>query len=250
MDNEELIKTGEENTLSGIDPFKVNFIKAYSVLLGEECARYYDLTVNSLSGALPHSLFSVAVDKQELAFDVFEACLSDYCGNVLQDKANSLMNNEPKKKEFEETWFYASPRFLSNGGERVINLIQTVIKKYNVNECLGSMCLCFSKDILWLDDGVLKGIEKISEIGVKVAIKEVGDSACPLTMLSKARFDYVSLYSDFVKESKAKTNVTSAVALVDYVKALGSKVYAVADETEKDFLRKVGVTAYWSVDNF
>ena len=95
------------------------------------------------------------------------------------------------------------------------------------------VCIEVSADILYEDTETVKArLEEIRELGVKVAINEVGDEYCPFFKLSSLPFDMIFLdgYATDILETSEAEQVMGG--LVQYLKSFGVPVIAPELETD------------------
>ena len=99
---------------------------------------------------------------------------------------------------------------------------------------VGKICIELSADILYEDlKTAAEKIDEIRELGVKVAIFEVGDEFCPVFRLSEIRFDYA--FIDTYSVNSLDTDAAERVAgsLIGYLHHLKAKVIAPGLDTEE-----------------
>jgi EAL domain-containing protein (putative c-di-GMP-specific phosphodiesterase class I) len=89
------------------------------------------------------------------------------------------------------------------------------------------ICIELSADILYEDlDEARKRIDELRDIGVKVAICEVGDEFCPVFRLSKIMFDYAFMDSYTTASLDREDAEQIAGSMVNYLHYLGVKTIA------------------------
>ena len=96
------------------------------------------------------------------------------------------------------------------------------------------VCIEVSADILYEEAETVKArLEEIRELGVKVAINEVGDEFCPFFKLSGLPFDMIFLdgYATDILETSEAEQVMGG--LIQYLKSFGVPVIAPELETEE-----------------
>ena len=109
------------------------------------------------------------------------------------------------------------------------------------------LCVELSADILYenLDEAMIE-IDRIRELGVKVAICEVGDEYCPVFRLSRIPFEYAFIdgYSTSSLESDEAGRIAGSLA--GYLHYLGVKVIAPGLDTEEKIAKakEVGCDGY------
>ena len=112
---------------------------------------------------------------------------------------------------------------------------------------VGKICIELSADILYEDlKAAAERINELSELGVKVAIFEVGDEFCPVFRLSEIRFDYAFMDSYSVNSLDTDAAERVAGSLVGYLHHLKATVIAPGLDTEerRRVARRIGVDGY------
>lgn len=109
------------------------------------------------------------------------------------------------------------------------------------------ICVELSADILYEDlEAASKKINELRELGVKVAICEVGDMFCPVFRLSEIKFDYafMDVYSTASLAGEEKERI--AGSLVKYLHYLDVPVIAPGLDSEAKILgaKSVGADGY------
>lgn len=111
----------------------------------------------------------------------------------------------------------------------------------------GKICIELSADILYenLEEAAVK-IKELRELGVKVAICEVGDQFCPVFRLSELEFDYAFMDSYSTDSLDKDSAERIAGSLVKYLHHLDAKVIAPALDTEAKIAgaRAIGADGY------
>lgn len=111
----------------------------------------------------------------------------------------------------------------------------------------GKICIELSADILY--ENLEEAAEKIKELrnlGVKVAICEVGDQFCPVFRLSEIEFDYAFMDSYSTDSLDKDSAERIAGSLVKYLHYLNVKIIAPSLDNEKKIAgaRAVGADGY------
>ena len=89
------------------------------------------------------------------------------------------------------------------------------------------VCVEISADILYEDiDWLAEAVNKLREIGVKVAISEVGDAYCPVFRLAGVKFEYAFLDTHAIKLASTEQADETVKWLVEYLHARGTRVFA------------------------
>lgn len=96
-----------------------------------------------------------------------------------------------------------------------------------------SVCIELSADILYEDiNDARERIKELRELGVKIAICEVGDEFCPVFRLAELAFDYAFLDDFAVASLDREDNERVAGSLVKFLHFLNVKVVAPLLETD------------------
>ena len=111
----------------------------------------------------------------------------------------------------------------------------------------GKICIELSADILYEDlESASAKINELRELGVKVAICEVGDMFCPVFRLAEIKFDYA--FMDVYSTASLGTDSGERIAgsLVKYLHYLDVPVIAPGLETDEKIAgaKAVGVDGY------
>ena len=112
---------------------------------------------------------------------------------------------------------------------------------------IGKVCIELSADVLYEDLTVAtERIDQLRELGVKVAICEVGDQFCPVFRLSQIKFDYAFMDSYSTDSLGGESAERIAGNLVKYLHYLDARVVAPGlDSNEKiECAKRVGVDGY------
>lgn len=225
---------------NGIKAFDFESKIAINVTSNEECAEFSSLIANTTYGVLESDVYRMPTDKTEVCFEIIKYHITVICRKYLEEKRKSEEANVKTK----ETWIYASPSFLRSNAKQVIEIISEVVAKYKCEDVKNKICLSFPKSVLWLDRETLKGITALKEFGLKISITDVGDRLCPLTVLGELEADYVTLETERLKP-KTESDKTKLVALIEYLKANGLKVFGSGAQEDREEFRKFGLSAYW-----
>lgn len=112
---------------------------------------------------------------------------------------------------------------------------------------IGKVCIELSADILYenLDEAAAK-IKELRDLGVKVAICEVGDQFCPVFRLSEIEFDYAFMDSYSTDSLDKDSAERIAGSLVKYLHYLNAKVIAPSLESDAKIegAKAVGADGY------
>ena len=112
---------------------------------------------------------------------------------------------------------------------------------------IGKVCIELSADILYEDlAAASERIDQLRELGVKVAICEVGDQFWPVFRLSEIKFDYAFMDSYSTDSLDGDSAERIAGSLVKYLHYLDANVVAPGlDSNEKiEGAKSVGVDGY------
>ena len=112
---------------------------------------------------------------------------------------------------------------------------------------VGKVCIELSADILYenLEEAAVK-IKELRDLGVKVAICEVGDQFCPVFRLSEIEFDYAFMDSYSTDSLDKDSAERIAGSLVKYLHYLDALVIAPGLDTEAKIAgaKAVGADGY------
>ena len=151
------------------------------------------------------------------------------------------------KREFPTVKLYtvsAYARTLQNGEFRNV-LYETLLKYPQVEK--EKICIELSADLLFEDLDEYKGeLKALRELGVKIALCEVGEEFCPMLRLNEIEFD-VAFLDQYVNEQQSKAHGEDIIkSLVDFIHLRPIKVYAgnVTNEEESQLLEKLGCDGY------
>ena len=96
------------------------------------------------------------------------------------------------------------------------------------------ICVEISADILYEDiEWIGKEIGKIRNMGVKIALNEVGDEFCPIFRLSSVNFDYAILDPETTRLALSDKAESTVKWLVEYLHSKGARVIATDFESEE-----------------
>lgn len=112
---------------------------------------------------------------------------------------------------------------------------------------VGRVCIELSADILYEDlTAASEKINELREIGVKVAICEVGDMFCPVFRLSEIKFDYAFMDTYSVASLGTDSGERIAGSLVKYLHYLDVPVIApgLVSDVKIAGARSVGADGY------
>lgn len=117
---------------------------------------------------------------------------------------------------------------------------------------VSKICIELSADILYEDlASAAEKINELRELGVKVAIFEVGDQFCPVFRLAEIKFDYAFMDSYSTASLDCDSRDRIAGSLVGYLHHLGAQVVAPGLDGEEKIkgAKSIGADGY-STDSF
>ena len=235
MEKAELDLQMQEFAAAGVEPFERTHRQAYKCASGSNCARFSLMEAHTPAGILPPEVYIYPTDKTQLCIRLFEQHLSMICRELA-----GAADDTPV------TWLYAPPRLLAL--DRAGRSLKKIFSRYACTEKASKVCLAFPSETLWLSEEELARLDSVRRFGCRTAITDVGDSDCPVTALSKAQFDAVSLHPLLTEQMKDSAKRKSVAALVAYIKTCGCEVYVpgiTKPEDEVQFLYQCGADAYW-----
>ncbi len=109
------------------------------------------------------------------------------------------------------------------------------------------VCVELSADVLFEDtEEMQKGVQSVLDLGVKVAITEVGDEFCPIFRLIKYKFDYAFLDKVIINNLKTEKDLSLAGSIVEILHCLKVKVFAPFITSDK----QISVLSSLNVDGY
>ncbi len=134
---------------------------------------------------------------------------------------------------------------LLKGGELATILVETFALFPDVPA--NKICIELSADILFEDAEMAKaGMDEIRELGIRIAICEVGDEFCPVFRLSAFKFDYAFMDDYSVESLEGDDADRIAGSLINYLHFLNVRVVAPYVKSEKgvEAARRLGCDGY------
>ena len=215
--------TVKETVDSGIAPIVLEFSKVNFFESDRKILRSF-LTVNSLDlGVLGYSQYRFVARRTKVGNRLVRRHLEKLF-RLLPD----LLAKEP------DITCVTVPVYARLLGESELAEMLVDISSLYPEVPLGRICIELSADILYEDlEMASEKINELRNLGVKVAIFEVGDKFCPVFRLSEIAFDYafMDVYSTKSLENESAERV--AGSLVKYLHHLDAKVIAPGLDTEK-----------------
>lgn len=116
-----------------------------------------------------------------------------------------------------------TPRMLVSG--KVSEIVAKLLEVYP-EITPASICIEVSADVLYEDTQLIKPhFESLKELGVKIALFELGDEYCPVFRLSELPLNY-AFVDNYINESLLNESTKSkAIGLVNYLHILNVKVF-------------------------
>lgn len=150
------------------------------------------------------------------------------------------------KKEFSQAKFFTVSvyaRSLLNGV--LFNVVETFLKKYPLVDP-NTICFEMSADILFEDlELYKKEIKKLKQLGVKIALCEVGGEFCPLLRLGEIDYDIVFLDEYFINSLKESNAELKASSIINFINNRPCKIYGSSISGEEvSLLENVGADGY------
>jgi EAL domain-containing protein (putative c-di-GMP-specific phosphodiesterase class I) len=108
------------------------------------------------------------------------------------------------------------------------------------------ICIELSADILFENiDKYKKELEKVKQLGVKIALCEVAQEFCPLLRLNEVEYDYIFLDGYFTRSLNEEDKEGQIDGVMNIINARPCKVYGSCVEEEYiPLLEKVGADGY------
>ncbi len=210
-------KKVEELLNSGIRPIDIYTHPMYDISSGKPLALLSSLYVNSLElGVLTPEQYRFVARRTSQG----EQLSRHHLMHILRD---SLF----LPKEYPSVEFVIVPvvgRLLTNS--RLCPMLVELFEDYPFLE-RKQICVAFSSDILFEDlDIVREELRRARELGVKIAMLEVGDEYCPVLRLVGMPIDIAVLdsYTMALLEDEERTRL--AGTLISFLTSLGIKVFA------------------------
>ena len=215
--------TVKETVESKITPITLDFSNVTFFEGGGRIVRSF-LVVNSLDlGVLTYGQYRFVARRTKLSY------------HMVRRHIEKLFRRIPELlSEDESISGFTVPVYarLLMSGELVAMLVDMISLYPEIP--VGKICIELSADILYEDLKLAaEKIDEIRELGVKVAIFEVGDEFCPVFRLSEIKFDYA--FIDTYSVNSLDTDAAERVAgsLIGYLHHLKAKVIAPGLDTEE-----------------
>ena len=228
--------TVKETVESGIIPIVLNFSEVEFFEKKSKMLRSF-ITVNSLDlGVLTYNQYRFVARRTRVGNQLVRRHLEKLF-RLIPD----ILLKSPEIDVFTVP-VYA--RLLSDS--ELANMLVDMISLYP-EVPVGKICIELSADILYenLEDAAEK-IKELRNLGVKVAICEVGDQFCPVFRLSEIEFDYAFMDSYSTDSLDKDSAERIAGSLVKYLHYLNAKIIAPSLDSEEKIAgaRAVGADGY------
>lgn len=227
--------TVQETVESGINPITLEFSDV-TLFEGGRIVRSF-IVFNSLDlGVLSYGQYRFVARRTKLA------------GQIVRRHIEKLFRKIPEiLSEEESVGCYTVPVYarLLMSGELATMLVDMISLYPEIP--VGKICIELSADILYEDLKLAaEKIDELRELGVKVAVFEVGDEFCPVFRLSEIKFDYAFMDTYSVDSLGTDSAERVAGSLVNYLHHLKAKVIAPGLDTEerREVARRLGVDGY------
>ncbi len=154
-----------------------------------------------------------------------------------------------KQQEFKKTipnfdvvfTFNLSPKQLQS--PTIVDEFRKILRKFNQNP--ETICLEIVEFAMFQKYGIiLENVEKLKELGFKIAIDDLGLEYATLSKLDKMPIDYIKLDKSFISQAKENfMNVKITEMLIDITKDKQIKIVAEAIENEEmiSYVRNLGI---------
>lgn len=131
------------------------------------------------------------------------------------------------KKEFASAKFFTVSvyaRALLNGV--LLQMLEGFFRQYPYVDA-GTICLELSADILFEDIFTYKKeLDKVKQLGVKIALCEVGQEFCPLLRLGEIDYDLVFLDDYFISSLNDESKTNEINGVMSIINNRPTKIYA------------------------
>ena len=228
--------TVKEIVESGIKPITVDFSEVCFFESDKKILRSF-LTVNSLElGVLGYGQYRFVARRTKVGNHLVERHLQK-----LFRIMPSLIESRPEIECFTVP-VYA--RLLSES--TLASMLVDMISLYP-EVPTGKICVELSADILYEDlEAAAEKINELRQLGVKVAICEVGDMFCPVFRLAEIKFDYAFMDSYSTASLDKEERERIAGSLVRYLHYLDVPVIAPGLDSEEKIkgAKTVGADGY------
>ena len=201
---------------SNIKPITIDFSEVYFFESNKKIYRSF-LTVNSLDlGVLTYNEYRFVARRTKVGNQLIHRHLQKLFRLV-----PTLLEEHPEIECFTVP-VYAR---LLNDSELAAMLVELISLYPEIPTC--KICVELSADILYEDlEAASKKINELRELGVKVAICEVGDMFCPVFRLSEIKFDYAFMDRYSTASLDKEDSERIAGSLVKYLHYLDVPVIA------------------------
>ena len=228
--------TVKETLESGIKPISIDFSKVCFFEANKNIYRSF-LTVNSLDlGVLTYEQYRFVARRTKVG----EALVKRHLEKLFRYIAKTYQTDK-------STFCYTVPVYARLLVENTLLTILMELKALYPEVPMKKICIEISADVLYEElDGLSEKIELLRELGVKIALCEVGDRFCPAFRLAEISFDFAFLDSYTTDSLENDSMERIAGSMVRYLHSLGVTVVAPMLDTQLkiDNARTVGVDGY------
>jgi EAL domain-containing protein (putative c-di-GMP-specific phosphodiesterase class I) len=150
------------------------------------------------------------------------------------------------KKEFKTAKFFTISVYARSLADEVLyQMLSDCFEKFPDVEP-EKICIELSADILFENiSKYKKELEKVKQLGVKIALCEVAQEFCPLLRLNEVEYDYIFLDGYFTRSLNEEGKEGQIDGVMNIINARPCKVYGSCVEEEYiPLLEKVGADGY------
>ena len=134
-------------------------------------------------------------------------------------------------------------------GGKLLDILTTLIRRYPLAN-VSQLCLEFNSDLFFESFDLMKEeLVKVKDLGLKIAINEVGTDFFPLMKLQQVPVDIVCLDKGINENFDTETEEKTVGSLVQFLMRLNVQIIAtnLPDEKKKG-AERVGCTGYCKID--
>jgi EAL domain-containing protein (putative c-di-GMP-specific phosphodiesterase class I) len=134
-------------------------------------------------------------------------------------------------------------------GGKLLDILTTLIRRYPLAN-VSQLCLEFNSDLFFESFDLMKEeLVKVKDLGLKIAINEVGTDFFPLMKLQQVPVDIVFLDKGINENFDTETEEKTVGSLVQFLMRLNVQIIAtnLPDEKKKG-AERVGCTGYCKID--
>ena len=215
--------TVKETVQSGIKPITIDFSRVRFFENGKTLYRSF-LTVNSLDlGVLGYDQYRFVARRTKVGEQLVRRHLEKLFRHITY-----LPENET------EVFCFTVPVYARLLNDNLLASMLMDMKALYPEVPMNKVCIELSADILYEDLAELsKCIDVLRDIGVKIALCEVGDQFCPTFRLSEIKFDYAFLDTYTTNSLAGPSMERIAGSMVKYLHYIGVTVIAPMLDTDE-----------------